>query len=102
MLWSSIARRAAGAAAVVAGATAAAARAQAAEAAEAGGEKAAGTDDGVVEWAWPSPYHAGVGGGRFRQERRFRQVREEWNLAALLAVWTESERERPTLRLRGR
>ena len=30
---------------------------------------------------------------RFRQERRFRRRREEWDLAALLAVWTESEGE---------
>jgi hypothetical protein len=75
------------AAAAVVGATATAARAQA------GGEKTAGTDDGV-EWAWPSPYHAGVdSGARFRQARRFRRRREEWDLAALLAVWTENDGE---------
>ena len=55
--------------------------------------KTVGSDDGV-EWAWPSPYHAGVdSGARFRQERRFRRRREEWDLTALLEVWTESDGE---------
>ena len=74
----------------VAGATAARAQAVAGE-----GDKRPGTEDGEgVEWAWPSPYHAGVDtSARFRQERRFRRRREEWDLAALLAVWTESEGE---------
>ena len=47
-----------------------------------------------VEWAWPSPYHADVDStARFRHERRFRRQREEWDLAALLEVWTESDGE---------
>ena len=61
----------------VAGATAARAQAVAGE-----GDKRPGTEDGEgVEWAWPSQHHAGVDtSARFRQERRFRRRREEWDL----------------------
>ena len=37
-----------------------------------------------MEWAWPSPCHAGVDtSARFRQEGRFRRRREEWTAALL-------------------
>ena len=90
MLFSSARRilspSAAAAAAAVLGATVVAA-AEKEEGVETAGK------DGGVEWAYPSPYHAGVDRHRFRQEGRFTRLRREWDLAALLSVWTESDGE---------